>query len=78
MTHAKPTESNLPTEDVFWLDGDRLIVPAAWLASWTHLTVPLHTAINRLVPIGYQDDTGFHYSEMSVSNAATSLGEMAV
>ncbi|MGP8199174.1 MAG: hypothetical protein ACLQU4_06700, partial [Limisphaerales bacterium] len=32
-----------------------------------------HAAIDYLVPIGYEDETGFHYGEMPTSNTAMSL-----
>jgi len=38
-------------------------VPAAQTGHRTRLAVAWRAAINYLVPVGYEDDTGFHYGE---------------
>jgi hypothetical protein len=54
-------------------DSGGLNVPAARSGGWTRLTIVWHAAINYLVPIGYEDETGFHYGEMPEPAAAMSL-----
>ena len=33
------------------------------------------TAVDYFVPIGYEDEAGFHYGEMPVPNSSMSLGQ---
>jgi len=75
MTTISHTDGGVPAEWVSSSNGDGLTVPAARPGSWTRIAVIWRTAINYLVPIGYEDETGFHYGEMPVSNTAMSLGE---
>ena len=46
------------------------IVPGARTGWRTRVAVTCHAAVNYLVPIGYEDETGFHYGGMPVSNTA--------
>jgi hypothetical protein len=39
------------------------------------MEVTWHAVINYLVPIGYQDETGFHYGEGPVPGNATGFDE---
>jgi hypothetical protein len=75
MINISHINEGVPAECVASSGGDGLIVPAARPGSWTRIAVLWHTVIDYLVPIGYEDETGFHYGEMAVSNAAMSLGE---
>ncbi|MGD0812052.1 MAG: hypothetical protein ABSA83_00460 [Verrucomicrobiota bacterium] len=56
-------------------DGDGLNVPAARPGGWARLTIVWHAAINYFVPVGYEDETGFHYGEMPAPAAEMSLVE---
>jgi hypothetical protein len=69
--------SGVPAERAFSSNGNGLIAPAARSGIWTRVAVTWHTAIDYLVPLGYEDETGFHYGEKPASNAAMSLGEQA-
>jgi hypothetical protein len=51
--------------------------PAARPGSWTRIAVTWQRAVDYLMPIGYQDETGFHYGEMPASNTAMNSGENA-
>jgi hypothetical protein len=55
--------------------GEGLILPAARPGSWTRLAVAWRAAINHHVPIGYQDETGFHYGQMPVPDTAAKPGK---
>jgi hypothetical protein len=33
----------------------------------SHLAVAFHAAIDYLVPVGYEDETGFHYGDIAES-----------
>jgi len=46
------------------------IVPAARPGWRTRAAVTCQAAINHLAPIGYEDETGFHYGGVPVSNIA--------
>jgi hypothetical protein len=70
-------DGGVPAEGVSLSNSDVLIVPAARPGSWTRIAIAWRTTINYLVPIGYEDETGFHYGEMPVPAAATSPGEKA-
>lgn len=39
--------------------------PAVQPAKSNRMVVTWHKAVDYLAPIGYEDDTGFHYGEMS-------------
>ena len=43
---------------------DAAVVPVAQPGYLTRIVATWHAAINFLVPIGYEDETGFHYGEM--------------
>jgi len=47
------------------------IVPAARTGWRTRAAVTCQAAINHLAPIGYEDETGFHYGGMPMSDIAT-------
>jgi len=74
MTTVRHTDGGVPAHWLSSSDASGPIVPAARPGSWTRLAVTWHAAINYLMPIGYEDETGYHYGEMPVSNTATSLG----
>jgi hypothetical protein len=46
------------------------IVPGARSGWRTRAAVTCQAAINHLAPIGYEDETGFHYGAMPVSDIA--------
>jgi hypothetical protein len=50
------------------------IVPSARPGWWTRVAVTCQAAINHLVPIGYQDESGLHYGGVPVSNIAKLQG----
>jgi len=77
MTTVSHTGNCVPAERTFSSNGHGIIVPVARSGSWTRLAVTWHKAINYFVPIGYEDETGFHYGEMPASNSAMRLGEKA-
>jgi hypothetical protein len=64
MTTISHKDKGVPAEWMSSSNGHGLIVPAAWPGSWTRIAVVWHAAINYLVPIGYEDETGFHYGQM--------------
>ena len=45
-------------------------VPAAQPVKSNRIEVTWHKAVDYLAPIGYEDDSGFHYGEMSASTIA--------
>ncbi len=75
MTTISHTERSVPAEWAF--NGESLIVPAAPTGRRTRLAVTWHAVMNYLVPIGYEDEAGFHYGEMPPSNTSIRLGEKA-
>jgi hypothetical protein len=77
MTTVSHTGSSVPAERVFPPNGNGLIAPVARRGSWTRLAVTWRAAINFFVPIGYEDETGFHYGKMPSSKTARSRGERA-
>jgi hypothetical protein len=32
-----------------------------------YVTTPIHELLKNLAPVGYQDDTGFHYGEETIA-----------
>ena len=77
MTTVSHTGRGIPAGRAFSSNCHGLIAPAPRSRILTRLAVTWHTAINYLVPIGYQDETGFHYGQTPPSNAAMSLDEQA-
>jgi hypothetical protein len=77
MTTVRHTETGVPAEWGFPTKGEALNVPTARQGTWTRLAVTWQAAVNFLVPIGYEDESGFHHGEMSAPNSAISLGEKA-
>ena len=78
MTTLSHIDSGVPAERTFSSNSNGLIAPAARSGVWTRMAVTWHAAVNYLVPIGYEDETGFHYGEMPASNAPMSLGQQDV
>jgi hypothetical protein len=68
MTTISHTDAGVSAEWVSSSDGNSLTVPAARPGSLARIAVLWHTAINYLVPIGYEDETGFHYGGMPESS----------
>jgi hypothetical protein len=58
------------TENALVMDRVVRNVSAARPHWWTRVAVTCQEAINHLAPIGYEDETGFHYGGMPVSNIA--------
>jgi hypothetical protein len=75
MTIISHADGAVSAESVPSSNCGRLVVPDARSGSWTRIAGAWHAAINYLVPIGYEDETGFHYGEMPVPNSTMSLGE---
>jgi hypothetical protein len=75
MTTLSHIDSGVPAERTFSSNSNGLVAPAARSGVWTRLAVTWHAAVNYLVPIGYEDESGFHYGKIPASNAATSLGQ---
>jgi hypothetical protein len=70
MSIIKHTDKGVPAEWVSSSNSDGLIVPAAQPVKRTRIEVKWHKTVDYLAPIGYEDDSGFHYGEMSASIAA--------
>jgi hypothetical protein len=43
------------------------------VACYTRIVATWHAAVNYLVPIGYEDETGFHYGESLARNGHAEL-----
>jgi hypothetical protein len=46
-------------------------IRAIWLGSMVRGAFMWRAAINYLMPIGYEDETGFHYGDAHVSNPSS-------
>jgi hypothetical protein len=77
MTTVSHTGRGVSAERAFPPKRNGLIAPAARPRSWTRLAVTWRAAINFFVPIGYEDETGFHYGQKPASKTASRLGEKA-
>jgi hypothetical protein len=75
MTTVSHLENDVPAGWSFSPSGGGPGVPATGNGSWTRMEVTWHAVINYLVPIGYQDETGFHYGEGPVPGNATGFDE---
>jgi hypothetical protein len=71
MTTVSHTEGSVPGTQTFPPNGEGQIAPAPWSGIWKRIAVTWHAATDFMVPIGYEDETGFHYGEMPASNLAT-------
>jgi hypothetical protein len=78
MTTQSHIEGNLSGEWESPANDDLLIGRPARSASWARIAVTWHTALDHFVPIGYEDESGFHYGEMPVANAAQTRGNTTV
>jgi hypothetical protein len=75
MTTVSHTDGGDPADWVSSFERASLTVPAAPTKGRTRIGVAWRAAINYLVPIGYEEKTGFHYGEMSAPDATTNHAE---
>ncbi len=75
MTTVSHLETGVATEWSPSSDAGTVMVPAAQPGKWTPVWIRWHAVIKDLVPIGYQDETGFNYGEEPKPNTAANLGE---
>jgi len=74
MTTASHAEQDVSADQALPPNVGDLIDPAARTGNWPRIAVAWRAAVNYLVPLGHQDETGFHYGEARVSETAASPG----
>jgi hypothetical protein len=75
MTTVSRIERGIPDNGAFPPNGPALSVPAPRPKRWTRIAVAWHAAVNYLVPIGYEDEAGFHYGAKPKSDTSASRDE---
>jgi hypothetical protein len=78
MTTQSHIEGNISGEWESPANDDLLIARPARSAGWTRIAVSWQTALDYFVPLGYEDESGFHYGEMPAPSITGSRGNMTV
>jgi hypothetical protein len=77
MTTVSHTDRVAATEWISGCDSEALTIPTAQAENLNRIAVTWQTALDFFVPIGYEDESGFHYGTMASSTAAISLSNEA-
>ena len=77
MTTLSQTQTGVAAQSLPASHAVGRIMPGARLGTWTRVAIAWRAVINHLAPIGYEDETGFHYGEMPASNTSASRADSA-
>jgi hypothetical protein len=77
MTKISHADDGISGELVCSSNDNGQVVSGARRGVWARLAITCDMAIDYIVPIGYEDETGFHYGEMPVLEAGLRLAEHA-
>jgi hypothetical protein len=76
MTTVNHAERGAPGDWKTLHGGGALIAPAH-LKAWASVVLERNSSIRRLVPVGYEDEAGFHYGDMPATDASPGFDESA-